>query len=176
MEHILHLNHCGLMLPIPEKIKMNLQIFKKKFEDISPFCGATDTPVLDFWWCLLWVSKQEWEALFMPCRGIAVTCSLSFTSGVTPAASCQPAWQLSHSLPHTCKKRHWWGSKPGSTMPPLSHNVTLLTELCRLGWTCFSYVDRLLLLHANEILKYLGFYSPFWLLNFIHGTYFTSIS
>ena len=23
-------------------------------------CGATDTPVLDFWWCLLWVSKPEW--------------------------------------------------------------------------------------------------------------------
>ena len=21
------------------------------FEDISPFCGAIDTPVLDFWWC-----------------------------------------------------------------------------------------------------------------------------
>ena len=21
------------------------------------FCGATDTPVLDFWWCLTWVSK-----------------------------------------------------------------------------------------------------------------------
>ena len=27
---------------------------------MSPFCGATDTPVLDFWWCLLWVSKPEW--------------------------------------------------------------------------------------------------------------------
>ena len=23
-------------------------------------CGATDTPVSDFWWCLLWVSKPEW--------------------------------------------------------------------------------------------------------------------
>ena len=26
-------------------------------EDISPFCGVTDTSVLDFWWRLLWVSK-----------------------------------------------------------------------------------------------------------------------
>ena len=27
-----------------------LYTFKKKnLEDISPFCGATDTPVLDFW-------------------------------------------------------------------------------------------------------------------------------
>ena len=30
------------------------------FEDISPFRGATDTPVLDFWWCLPWVSKPGW--------------------------------------------------------------------------------------------------------------------
>ena len=27
---------------------------------MSPFCGATDTPILDFWWRLLWVSKPEW--------------------------------------------------------------------------------------------------------------------
>ena len=27
-------------------------------------CGATDIPVLDFWWCLLWVSKPELSALF----------------------------------------------------------------------------------------------------------------
>ena len=26
-------------------------------EDISPFCGTTDIPVLDFWWHLPWVSK-----------------------------------------------------------------------------------------------------------------------
>ena len=32
--------------------------FLKKFlEDISYFCGATDTPVLDFLWRLPWVSK-----------------------------------------------------------------------------------------------------------------------
>ena len=28
--------------------------------DTCPFFGATDTPVSDFWWCLLWVSKPEW--------------------------------------------------------------------------------------------------------------------
>ena len=27
---------------------------------MSPFCGATDTPILDFWWRLLWVLKPEW--------------------------------------------------------------------------------------------------------------------
>ena len=28
---------------------LNYYFFKKNLEDISPFCGATDTPVLDFW-------------------------------------------------------------------------------------------------------------------------------
>ena len=32
----------------------------KKFDDMSHFSGATDTPVLDFWWHLPWVSKPEW--------------------------------------------------------------------------------------------------------------------
>ena len=27
---------------------------------MSLFCGATDTPVSDFWWHLFWVSKPEW--------------------------------------------------------------------------------------------------------------------
>ena len=40
----------------PPKLKKNNNKF---LEDISPFCGATDTPVLDFWWCLLWFSKPE---------------------------------------------------------------------------------------------------------------------
>ena len=35
-------------------------IFKKFYKDMSPFCGAIYTPVLDFWWHLLWVSKPEW--------------------------------------------------------------------------------------------------------------------
>ena len=66
-------------------ISNSLTFFKKNLEDISPFCGATDTPVLDFWWCLLWVSKPEWAVLFMLSRGIHVTHSLRFTSGATPA-------------------------------------------------------------------------------------------
>ena len=36
------------------------QFFKKNLEDISPFCGATDTPVLDFWWHLPWSLKPGW--------------------------------------------------------------------------------------------------------------------
>ena len=34
--------------------------FFKIFVGHMPICGATDTPVLDFWWRLLWVSKLEW--------------------------------------------------------------------------------------------------------------------
>ena len=34
-------------------------------------CGTTETPVLDFWWRLLWVSKLEWATLFELCGGIA---------------------------------------------------------------------------------------------------------
>ena len=37
------------------------QIIKKIFlEDISALCGTTDTPVLEFWWCLPWVLKPGW--------------------------------------------------------------------------------------------------------------------
>ena len=59
--------------------------FFKCLEDISPFCGDTDTPVLDFWGCFLWVSKPEWAALFALGGAVHVTCSLGFTSGVIPA-------------------------------------------------------------------------------------------
>ena len=37
--------------------------FLKVLEDISPFRGATDTPVLDFWWRLSWVSKPVVDSL-----------------------------------------------------------------------------------------------------------------
>ena len=49
--------------------------FSLFLKDISPFCGVTDSPVLNFWWHLLWVS--EWAALFTFYGSI-------FTSGVTP--------------------------------------------------------------------------------------------
>ena len=55
------------------------------FLSFKVFCGASDTPVLDFWWHLLWVSQPEWAAFFMLGRGIHFTWSLRFTAGVTPA-------------------------------------------------------------------------------------------
>ena len=51
---------------------------------MNPFCGASDTPVLDFWWHLPWVSKPGWiphlHALLPVCNEF-----LRFTSGATPA-------------------------------------------------------------------------------------------
>ena len=55
------------------------EFFITKFlEDIGSFCGATDTPVLDFWWRLLWVSKPERAALFTLDGGANVTHSHTY--------------------------------------------------------------------------------------------------
>ena len=40
-------------------------LFKKFFEDTGPFCGTTDTPVLDFWQHLPLVSKPGWILLLV---------------------------------------------------------------------------------------------------------------
>ena len=62
----------------------NAILLKQNFEDISPFCRATDTPVLDFWWCLLWVSKP---GLILHLRATSPVYNriLTFTSGAIPA-------------------------------------------------------------------------------------------
>ena len=82
----------------------------KNLEGISPFCGATDTPVLDFWWHVLWVWKPEWAALPTLGRGICVACSLRFTSGATPAEilGASMAAELISSMYHTCKQGLVW--------------------------------------------------------------------
>ena len=49
-----------------------------------PFCGATDSPVLDFLGRLLWVSKPEWAVLFSLGRGIRDIRSQRFTSSSAP--------------------------------------------------------------------------------------------
>ena len=112
---------------------------------MSPFFGATDTPILDFWWRLLWVSKPEWAALFKLGRGIHVTCSLRFTSGVTPADLLVASKAAEPSLPHTCKALV--GLKPGSYHATV-HSVrsgrpdALLTELFRLGYLLENIVKK----------------------------------
>ena len=76
--------------------------FLKFLEVTCPFCGATDTPVLDFWWCLPWVSKPGWNRLhaFLPVH----------YSSDSPLVrhlltSWWPAWQPSQFDPHTCSRQ-----------------------------------------------------------------------
>ena len=72
---------------------------------MSPFCGATDTPILNFWWCLLWVSKPEWVLPYLSLAEAYVLCYmfLRFTSGATPADLLAASMVAELSLPHTCK-------------------------------------------------------------------------
>ena len=73
-------------VPSP-KIKIPQCIFfKKVFGWHMSFLTATGTRVLDFWWCLLWVSKPKWvlpNLLF--CRGECYVHLPRSTSGATCA-------------------------------------------------------------------------------------------
>ena len=57
-------------------------------------CGSTDIHVLDFWWCLLWVSKPMCSLICTWQRHM-VQHLLTFW---------QPAWQPNQSFPCTCKQ------------------------------------------------------------------------
>ena len=109
--------------------------FFKCLEDMSPFCGATDTPILDFWWHLLWVSKPKWVLPYSSlAEAYVIKHSLRFTSGVTPADLLAASMAVEPSLQHTCKALV--DSKLGAIMPPLTvwdQADALPTELSRLG-------------------------------------------
>ena len=47
-------------MPFDRPVAKTLAASFKFLEDTCPFCGATDTPVLEFWWRLPWVSKTGW--------------------------------------------------------------------------------------------------------------------
>ena len=73
-------------------------VFFLKFllEDISPYCGATDTPVLVFWWHLSWVSKPGW---------LHHRCATDFSDSPLVRqllTSWQLAWRPSRFDPGTC--------------------------------------------------------------------------
>ena len=71
----------------------NAFLFFKKWEDISAFCGATDTPVLDFWWCLPFVSKSKWipclQASSPMCNGILRITFVAIRADLLAAKSFQ---------------------------------------------------------------------------------------
>ena len=66
-------------LMITRKLVMFLEV-------ISPFYGATDNAVVDFWWHLLWVLKPDWAGLFVLIQHLLTT------------------WEPNCSLPHTCEQ------------------------------------------------------------------------
>ena len=55
------------------RLVIELFFFLNVLEDMSPFLGATDTPVSDFWWRPLWVSKPKWV---LPHSSVCVTLML----------------------------------------------------------------------------------------------------
>ena len=59
------LHEAEMMLQSTESgtCKVSCKFFLKKLKDMGPFCGATDTLVLDFWRRVPWVSKSGWIPL-----------------------------------------------------------------------------------------------------------------
>ena len=71
------------------EIVMNTFFLKKL--DIILISGAIDTPVLYFWWHLLWVSKPKWAALFALCGGVRVRLN---NTPITENVSVAHPWLL----------------------------------------------------------------------------------
>ena len=92
---------------------------------MNPFCGATDTPVLDFWWCLLWVSSFT-EVYVLHISWASPLVWHLLTSW----------WQPSCLFYIPVRPvRHWWDSKPGAIMPLCEIRPDALpTELSRLSY------------------------------------------
>ena len=121
--------------------------FFKVFGGHMSFFGATGTPVLDFWWCLLWDSKPEWVlpySLFVD--GECNIHSPRSTSGATLAnllaAGAQPVLN-----PHILLQR--WGCRDSnSCYSDISVSQTLLpTEHeTRTGYDC---ILKYMVLHKN---------------------------
>ena len=85
--------------------------------------GATETPVLDFWWHLLQVSKREKAALFTLGGGVHDIYSLRFTSGVTPLPVYMASIAASY-FPHVCFSR---GGMPDLNQRPPAWQLDALT-------------------------------------------------
>ena len=107
-----------------------LIIFLKKiFGGHKSFLWATNTPVLDSWWCLLWVSKPEWAAFIHAWWRLTwLTCYTSPPEIHLWCNTCQPFGSQYGSqaiLFHVPVSRYWWGSKLGSIVPSIPQSVRL---------------------------------------------------
>ena len=97
----------------------------------TSFYWTTIIPVLDFWWCLLWVLKPEWAALFTLGWGICDVCSVKFTSGATPADHLISRMVVSHRSPHTYFSR---GRMPISKWKVSFSLITETNLYCDVLW------------------------------------------
>ena len=79
-----------------------INLFFLNFVGHMSIFGATDTPVSDFWWLFIWVSKPEWAALFAFGRDICDICSPEIHLWCNNFASVYSNWSLS---PHACFNR-----------------------------------------------------------------------
>ena len=92
---------------------------------LEPFCGATNTPVLDFWWF-----SSGFQGLSgQPYSHLAEAYVLHIPWD-TPLVwhlptSWRPVWQPS-PLFHV-PVRHWWDSKLGAIMPPIRQTLYSLS-------------------------------------------------
>ena len=130
---------------------MNIRFFFlfKFLEDISPFRGATDTPGLDFWWHLPWVSKPGWiphlHAL-LPARNEF----LRFSSGATPAdciqvsMAAEPFWSIylqtcPQALVEVRGLNPWPSVSQAWHCRPLGHSsIRFLTQWWLVLWVQFT--------------------------------------
>ena len=117
--------------------------------------GHWYTPVLVFWWRLLWVSKPEWAALFILGGGMHVTHFPKIHLW------CDFCWPLESQaiLFHVPVSRHWWGSKLGSIVLPLWSRHS--TDLSIPAWP-FKFCDFVLQLNSDIFCRRVILRFPFF--------------
>ena len=93
---------------------MNVRIYSfEVFGGDQSFLWVTDTPVLDFWGCLPWVSKPMW----IPSLACFIACT-QWNPQIT--LCCNTCWSLCgqhgswNVLIHVFVNKHWWGLRLGS--------------------------------------------------------------
>ena len=132
-----YLLHSSLFWPLCWPVTylfVKYSFFEKKLEDISPFNGATNTPVLDFWWHLLWVSKPEWTALFAETYMMYIPWHSPLVKHLL--TSWLPPWQLSD----TCEEvLVWLKSRIYSSFPLIQPSFVKLTQLAQFDKTSHAW-------------------------------------